>query len=64
MNSVLENFTGLDLPPYFSTIAQFSVLQIVTDRHTLDTLMVIAFIFEIREDGDDEISTNVYRIIK
>uniref|UniRef100_A0A183BP56 TEA domain-containing protein n=1 Tax=Globodera pallida TaxID=36090 RepID=A0A183BP56_GLOPA len=54
MNSVLENFT---------------VLQIVTDKQSNNTLMVIAFMFGVREDsnnvgedGDDEMFTNIYRI--
>ncbi|CAK5078944.1 unnamed protein product [Meloidogyne enterolobii] len=47
MNSVLENFT---------------ILQIVSNKQSEETLMVIAFIFEVREDGEDEIYTNIYRL--
>ncbi|KAL7075168.1 hypothetical protein ACQ4LE_006151 [Meloidogyne hapla] len=47
MNSVLENFT---------------VLQIVSNKQSEETLMVIAFIFEICEDEEDEIYTNIYRL--
>uniref|UniRef100_A0A915M8Q8 TEA domain-containing protein n=1 Tax=Meloidogyne javanica TaxID=6303 RepID=A0A915M8Q8_MELJA len=47
MNSVLENFT---------------ILQIVSNKQSEETLMVVAFIFEVREDGEDEIYTNIYRL--
>lgn len=48
MNSVLENFT---------------ILQVISHRHTNETLLCIAFVFEI-SDNDVGPSHNIYRLVK
>lgn len=70
MNSVLENFTILQVGPLtesqrFLTKHKFllSILQVISNKETQETLLCIAFVFEV-STSEHGAQHHIYRLVK
>lgn len=70
MNSVLENFTILQVIKFYCSKSELgnkffqkNSLQVITNRDTQETLLCIAFVFEV-STSDHGAQHHIYRLVK
>jgi len=62
MNSVLENFTILQVSLESLSAANGIALQVITNIDTQETLLCIAYVFEVSESAGTQ--HHIYRLTK